>query len=67
MIVDRILAVSTYVSLRIDLMAGEEPVAVELAGGRWVSGHRCGLEFIRLVPEALDRMHVFVALLENTL
>jgi hypothetical protein len=37
-------SVSTYVSLEVELLHGESPARVELAGVRWISGHRCGLE-----------------------
>ncbi|TKS58887.1 MAG: PilZ domain-containing protein [Nitrospira sp.] len=63
---ERIPAISTYVSLQVDLLNGTAPVDIELAGIRWVSGRRCGLEFIRISPEMLVRLRSFVALLENT-
>jgi len=66
MMADQIPAVSTYVSLQVDLSNGTTPVDVELAAVRWISGHRCGLEFIRISPETLSRLRSFVALLENT-
>lgn len=53
-------------SLHVDLLNGTEPVAVELATVRWVSGYRCGLEFIRMSPEMTARLRAFVALLEQT-
>ncbi|MGQ0667379.1 MAG: PilZ domain-containing protein [Nitrospiraceae bacterium] len=59
-------AVGTYLSLQIDLLDGTAPIAIELAGVRWVSGRRCGLEFIRIVPEMTARLRAFVSLLENT-
>jgi len=58
--------VSTYVSLDIDLLNGEEPARIELAGVRWVSGHRCGLEFIRVRPDMLMKLRAFALLLEQT-
>lgn len=66
MMTERIPAISTYVSLQIDLLNGAAPLDVELAGVRWVSGTRCGLEFIRISTEMLARLRSFVALLENT-
>jgi hypothetical protein len=66
MMADRIPALSTHVALRIDLLNGAEPVDIELAGVRWVSDYRCGLEFIRLSAESCGRLRAFVALLENT-
>lgn len=57
--------VSTYVSLSIDLLNGEEPVNIELAGVRWVSEHRCGLEFIRVRPDLLMKVRAFALLLEQ--
>jgi len=42
MMTERIPALSTYLSLQVDLLNGTAPVNVELAGVRWVSGHRCG-------------------------
>lgn len=62
----RIPTPSTHLALRIDLLNGEEPVDIGLAGVRWVSDYRCGLEFIRLSAESLGRLRAFVALLENT-
>ena len=58
--------VSTYVSLDIDLLIGEEPATVELAVVRWVSEHRCGLEFIRVRPDMLMKLRAFALLLEET-
>ncbi len=58
--------VSTYVSLDIDLLNGEEPATIELAGVLWVSEHRCGLEFIRVRPEMLMKLRAFALLLEQT-
>jgi hypothetical protein len=57
-------SVSTYVSLDIDLL-GEGPATIELAGVRWVSGHRCGLEFIRVRPDMLMKLKTFALLLEQ--
>lgn len=59
-------AMQAYISLVIDLQAGMKPVEVELAGVRWVSDYRCGLEFIRLSGESSRRLNEFVALLERT-
>lgn len=59
-------SVSTYVSLDIDLLNGEEPATIELAGVRWVSRHRCGLEFIRIQPDILMKLKTFTLLLEQT-
>ncbi len=63
---ERLPAASVYISLHMDLLPGTEPVVVELAAVRWVSGHRCGLEFIRMSPEMTARIRAFVALLEGT-
>jgi hypothetical protein len=63
---EQLLSVSTYVSLEIDLLHGERPAKVELAGVRWISGHRCGVEFIRVSPDMLLRMQAFALLLEKT-
>ena len=59
-------SVSTYVSLDIDLLNGEGPASIELAGVRWVSDRRCGLEFIRVRPEILMRLRAFAFLLQQT-
>jgi hypothetical protein len=58
----------TYVSLDIDLLnvTDEGPVAIELAGVRWVSERRCGLEFIRIRPDMLMKLRAFALLLEQT-
>ena len=66
MMTERIPAISTYLSLQVDLLNGTAPVNIELAGVRWVSGRRWGLEFIRVSPEMLSRLRSFVLLLENT-
>ncbi|BFU89341.1 MAG: hypothetical protein NTAFB01_05280 [Nitrospira sp.] len=58
--------VSTYVSLDIELFNGEEPANIELAGVRWVSEYRCGLEFIRVRPDMLVKLKAFVLMLEQT-
>ncbi len=58
-------SVSTYVSLDIDLLNGEEPANIELAGVRWVSEHRCGLEFIRVRSDIFMKLRAFALLLEQ--
>jgi hypothetical protein len=63
---EHVPAVSTYVSLEIDLLNREARAAIELAAVRWVSGNRCGLEFIRVTPDILVRLNAFVLLLEQT-
>lgn len=57
-------SVSTYVALDIDLLNGEDPTTIELAVVRWVSEHRCGLEFIRVRPDMLMKLRAFALLLE---
>lgn len=66
MTAEHLPSVSTYVSLDIDLLNGEGPAKIELAGVRWISGHRCGLEFIRVRPDMLMRLRAFTLLLEQT-
>lgn len=66
MTAEQLPSVSTYCSLHVDLLNGSEPVVIELATVRWVSGYRCGLEFIRSSPGMTARLHAFVALLEQT-
>ena len=63
---ERIPDLHTHVSMHIDLPDSTTPVAIELAGVRWVSDYRCGLEFIRVSGESLARLHSFVSLLETT-
>lgn len=58
--------VGAYVSLEVDLLNGAPPVAVELAAVRWIAGHRCGMEFIRMSPEMSARLQAFVDLMEST-
>lgn len=58
--------VSSYLSLHIDLPDGSEPIDIELAGVRWVSEQRCGLEFIRISAEMLMQLRSFVLVIENT-
>lgn len=65
MTMKHIPSVSTYVSLDIDLPNGEGPAQIELAGVRWVSEHRCGLEFIRVRPDMLMKLRAFALLLEQ--
>ncbi len=57
--------ISTYVSVDIDFLNGEAPANIELAGVRWVSEHRCGLEFIRVRPDMLLRLRAFTLLLQQ--
>jgi hypothetical protein len=59
-------SVSTYIALDIELVNGEGPTTIELAGVRWVSGHQCGLEFIRVRPDMLMKLKSFALLLEQT-
>ncbi len=66
MLAEQLPSVSTYISLEIDLLNGEAPADIELAGVRWISGQRCGLEFIRVSPEMLTRLQAFALLLEKT-
>lgn len=63
---ERIPALHTHVSIQIELQDGTKPVDIGLAGVRWVTDYRCGLEFIRVSDESLARLRAFVALLENT-
>ena len=63
---ERIPDLHTHVSIQIDLSDGTEPVDIGLAGVRWVSDYRCGLEFIRVSDDSLVRLRSFVALMENT-
>ena len=56
----------TYLSLEIDLLNEREPVGIELAAVRWVSGHRCGVEFIRVSPDMQMQLKAFVLVLEQT-
>lgn len=56
--------VSSYLSLEIDLLNGEATIHIELAAVRWVSGHRCGVEFIRVFPDTLLQLKSFALLLE---
>jgi hypothetical protein len=63
---ERIPDLHTHVSMHIDLPDGTKPVDIGLAGVRWVTDYRCGLEFIRVSGESLTRLRAFVALLENT-
>ena len=58
--------VSSYLTLWIDLPDSTTPIEIELAGVRWVSEQRCGLEFIRISPEMLSRLGSFVFVLEHT-
>jgi hypothetical protein len=66
MTAERLPSVSTYVSLNIDLLNGEGPAKIELAGVRWISGYRCGLESIRVRPDMLMRLRTFTLLLEQS-
>lgn len=56
----------SYLSLDIDLLNGETPVCIELAGVRWISGPRCGIEFIRISPDVLIQLSAFVLVLDQT-
>jgi len=59
-------SVSSYLALQIDLPDNATPIEIELAGVRWVSEQRCGLEFIRISPEMANRLGSFVSLVEHT-
>lgn len=58
--------ISSHLVLWIDLLESATPIEIELAGVRWVSGQRCGLEFIRISPEMLSRLDSFIVVLEHT-
>ena len=62
---EQLPAISTYVSLEIDFLNREAPADIELAAVRWVSGHRCGLEFIKVAPEMFLKLKTFVSMLEQ--
>jgi hypothetical protein len=66
MMAEHIPDLHTHVSLHIEFPDIPEPVDIGLAGVRWVSDYRCGLEFIRVSDKSLARLRSFVALLENT-
>lgn len=66
MTAEHLPSVSTYVSLDIELFNDEEPASIELAGVRWVSEYRCGLEFIRVRPDMLVKLKAFVFMLGQT-
>lgn len=53
-----------YVSLRIHLSDEVLPVEVELAAVRWRSDQKFGVEFIRLKPEAQERLRQAAKTLE---
>ncbi len=61
---DERLAISTYLSLRIDLPGDAAPLVIDLAAVRWTSEGRLGLEFIRVAPMELDRLRELVTTLE---
>lgn len=63
---ERIPDLHTHVSMQIDLPDSTKPVDIGLAGVRWVTDYRFGLEFIRVSGESLARLRAFVGLLENT-
>ena len=62
---ERLPSKGSYLSLDIDLLNGETPVRIELAGVRWISGPRCGIEFIRISPDALRQLSAFVLVLDT--
>ncbi len=55
---------ATYLSMRIQLTEQDAPLEIELAAVRWVSGENFGLEFIRIRPDAQERLKRFVRTLE---
>jgi hypothetical protein len=63
---ERLPKAQSYLSLQVDMLNGTEPVLIELAAVRWVSGYQCGVEFIRMAPEMATRLRSFVTLLEKT-
>lgn len=63
---ERLPSKGSYLSLDIDLLNGETPVRIELAGVRWISGPRCGIEFIRVSPDVLRQLSGFVLVLDTT-
>ena len=63
---DRVPIKGTYLSLEMDLLNGETPVRIDLAGVRWVSEPRCGVEFIRMSSDVLRQLSTFVLILDTT-
>ena len=63
---ERIPSKASYLSLDIDLLNGETPVRIDLAGVRWVFEPRCGVEFIRMSSDVLRQLSAFVLILDTT-
>jgi hypothetical protein len=63
---DELPPVGAYLAWTADPLDGTPPLAAELAAVRWISSHRCGLEFIRVTPDMALRLKSFVAILETT-
>ena len=63
---ERLPSKGSYLSLDIDLLNGEVSIQIELAGVRWVSESRCGVEFIRMSSDVLRQLSAFVLVLDTT-
>jgi hypothetical protein len=63
---DAVASAGIYLQLTMQLREREEPIEVDLAAVRWVSASRFGVEFIRIRPEAGERLEIFVKALEST-
>jgi c-di-GMP-binding flagellar brake protein YcgR len=58
--------VGVYLQLTMQLREREEAIQIDLAAVRWVSASRFGVEFIKIHPEAEERLKRFVKALEST-
>ena len=61
-----VVGAGAYLQLTMRLREREEPIQIDLAAVRWVSGLRLGVEFIKIRPEERERLKKFVKALEST-
>ena len=65
-IVSRVpLKPGAYVGLRLALPGQEVPVRIEMAVVRWVTGDKCGLEFVGMTAKERKQLDEFVAYLNS--
>jgi hypothetical protein len=64
LIAEVIPPISTYVAITIELPGADTPLSVKLAGVRWITGQKFGLEFVQIEPSELERLHEFMDTLE---
>jgi len=63
---ETIAGTGVYLQLTMQFWEREKPIHIDLAAVRWVSAARFGVEFIKIRPDARERLKTFVKALQST-